>query len=55
MNRVFIKSANHEVSRPLRGLTNLLPLILRACAPGFMLSRAPRALLNSPVIGEANI
>src|SRR5215217_1743093 len=44
------QSMNHMGCRPLRGLMILLIQIPGACAPGFMLSPAPRALL-SPLRG----
>ena len=37
------ENAHHEICRPIRGLTNSCALIPGAHAPGFMLSRAPRA------------
>ena len=41
----FAKTANHEICRPLRGLGHPCALDPGAYAPGFMPSRAPRALL----------
>ncbi|HBB95952.1 MAG TPA: hypothetical protein DC054_11235 [Blastocatellia bacterium] len=39
------KTANHELCRPLRGLGHPWAFDPGAYAPGFMPSRAPRALL----------
>jgi len=41
----FVKTANYELYRPLRGLGHSYALDPGAYAPGFMPSRAPRALL----------
>jgi len=37
------RNGQHEICRPLRELGNSFALIPEAHAPGFMLSRAPRA------------
>ena len=41
----FAKNADYELCRPLRGLGQSLRTDPGAYAPGFMLSRASRALL----------
>jgi len=45
------KPTNHQICRPLRGLGQSWCLDPGAHAPGFMPSRAPRALLNPVICG----